>query len=340
MAYNKKSETHLLLEISSLQTQEDGSVRFWTAVDYPNLAYIRLYKAPYARRAGFYQVDCQRQSYSLLHVYYLDQQQTVTDGGMQAHPPVLSIPQATGDSATMLSAICSGENLSQTLLPPEPRAKRLPNFSALPDPDPNIVAQLAQRGQVPSMRSINAVRIEGTRSSLVSSAATRLNKPVVYQQEVSIEKTSMPGIFHITWQEGDNRTEQISFLGIVPVSQMLYDDDKQSVFQTDRLELRGDWDKMPINAQLGYWQRTRNSDLVTNQSSRESEVICRVARNAQAEELHPRLQGRAKELKCHTIGGKVDEISTYYYLEDYGFCLLLGSTSSKYTENSRITEVR
>ncbi|MDR2014547.1 MAG: hypothetical protein LBP99_02845 [Azoarcus sp.] len=339
IAYNKRNEAQLLLEISSLQTQPDGSVRFWTAVDYPNLAYIRLYKAPYARRAGLYQVDCQKQSYSLLHVYYLDQQQIVTDGGMQAYPPVLQIPQATGDSAIMLSAICGQENLSQTLLPPEPRSKRLPNFSVLPDPEANIAAQLAQIGHAPRTRSISTMRIEGTRSPLGGSAATRSDKPAFFQQEVSIEPTPIPGAFHITWQEGNDRTEQISFLGMIPVSQMLYDVGEQSVSQVDRLELRGDWDKMPINGQLGYWQRMRITDLVTNQSNRESEVICKVARSLPAGELHLQLHGKAKELKCHVVGGKVDEISTYYYLEDYGFGFPLGSTSPKYTENSRVTEV-
>jgi hypothetical protein len=340
VAYNKKNETQLLLEVSSLQQQEDGSVRFWAAVDYPYIAYIRLYKAPYARRAGFYQVDCQKQSYSLLHVYYLDQQQTITDGGMQSRPPVLAIPQATGDSATLLSAICSREDLSQTLLPPESRGKRLPNFSVLPDPEANIVAQLAQFKRTPPRQLISAMRAEGTRSFLSGSAAARLNKPAFFRQEILIEPVSTPGIFHVTWQEGSDRTEQMTFLGMIPISQMLYSTEEQNVFQVDRLELRGDWEKMPVGSQLGYWQRVRITDLVTNQSNRESEVICKVAREMSAGELHSQIQGKAKELKCHVIGGKIDEISTHYYLEDYGFGFLLGSKSDKYILNSRITEVR
>ncbi|MCL1861038.1 MAG: hypothetical protein FWG52_05820 [Proteobacteria bacterium] len=340
IAYNRKNETQLLLDVSSLQTQADGSVRFWAAVDYPYLAYIRLYKAPYARRAGFYKVDCQGQSYSLLHVYYLDQQQTITDGGMQNRPPVLSIPQSTGDSATLLSAICSRENLSQTLLPPEARGKRLPNFSALPEPDANVSTQLAQRSAAPPRQTLKALRIEGTRSFLSGSAAARLNKPSFFQQEILIEPTSIPGVFHVTSQEGDNRTEQVSFLGMIPISQMLYSAEEQNVFQVDRLELRGDWEKMPVYGQLGYWQRVRITDLMTNQSNRESEVICRVARDVSAGDLHSRLQGRAKELKCHVVGGKIDEISTYYYLEDYGFAFPLGSASTKYSLDSHVTEVR
>jgi hypothetical protein len=230
--------------------------------------------------------------------------------------------------------------LAQTLLPPEPRTKGLPNFSALPDPDANVAAQLGQLRQVSPVRRINAMHISGTRSLLGGSAVTRLNKPALFQQEVSIEPTASPGIFHIVWQEGDDRTEQISFLGIIPLSQMLYNTEEQNVFQVDRLELRGDWDKMPLHGQLGYWQRVRIKDLVTNQSNRESEVICKVARNLSAGDLHPQLQGRAKELKCYIVGGKVDEISTHYYLEDYGFSFPLGSTSPKHTENSRVTEVR
>jgi hypothetical protein len=340
IAYNRKNETQLLLEISSLQTQADGSVRFWAAVDYPYLAHIRQYKAPYARRAGFYQVDCQKQSYSLLHVYYLDQQQTITDGGMQSRPPVLSIPQATGDSATLLSAICSQENLSQTLLPPEPRGKRLPNFSALPDPDANIATQLAQRRVAPPRQVLKTLRVEGTRSFLSGSAAARLNKPSFFQQEIFVEPTSIPGVFHVTSQEGDNRTEQMSFLGMIPISQMLYSAEEQNVCQVDRLELRGDWEKMPVYGQLGYWQRVRITDLMTNQSNRESEVICKVAREISARELHSQLQGKAKELKCHVVGGKIDEISTFYYLEDYGFSFALGSASTKYSLDSHVTEVR
>ena len=340
IAYNKKNETQLLLEVSSLQTQADGSVRFWAAVDYPYLAYIRLYKAPYARRAGFYQVDCQRHSYSLLHVYYLDQQQTVTDGGMQLRPPVLGIPQATGDSATLLSAVCSGEDLSKTLLPPDPRGKRLPNFSALPDPDAGIAAQLTQLRRALPRQPISAMRIEGTRSPLSGSAAARLNKPILFQQEILFEPTQIPGVFHVTWQEGDDRMEQISLLGMIPISQMLYSTEEQNVSQADRLELRGDWDNMPVGSQLGYWQRARVTDLMTNQSNRETEVICKVIREMPAGELHPQIQGKAKELKCHVLGNKIDEISGYYYLEDYGVGFLQGSTSGKYILNSRVTEIR
>jgi len=340
IAYNKKNETQLLLEVSSLQTQADGSVRFWTAVDYPYLAYIRHYKAPYARRAGLYQVDCQKQLYSLLHVYYLDQQQTATDGGMQTRQPVLSIPQATGDSATMLSTVCGGEDLTQTLPPPEPRGKGLPNFSVLPDQDARIAAQLTQLGRTPPRQPLTTIRVEGTRSSLSGSAAASLSKPGFFQQEILIETTSTPGVFYITSQEGNDRTEQMSFLGMVPISQMLYTAEEQSVFQVDKLELRGDWDNMPNNSQLGFWQRARISNIVTNQSNRESEVICKVSREISAGELHRQLQGRAKELKCHIVGGKIDEISTYYYLQDYGFTLLLGSRSAKYVVDSRVTEVR
>lgn len=340
IAYNKKNETQLLLEVSSLQTQADGSVRFWAAVDYPNLAYLRYYKAPYARRVGLYQVDCQKQVYSLHHVYYLDQQQTVTDGGMQTRQPILNIPQATGDSATMLSAVCGEENLAEVLMPPEPRGKGLPNFSVLPEPDARITAQLAQLGRTPHSRSIRAMRVEGTRSSLSGSAAASLNRPGFFQQEVLVEPTPTPSVFYVTWQEGNDRTEQISFLGMIPISQMLYSADEQSVFQIDRLELRGDWEKMPVYGQLGYSQRARITDMVTNQSNRESEVICKVTREISAGELHQQLQGKAKELKCHLVGGKIDEISTYYYLEDYGFGLLLGSRSAKYILNSRLTEVR
>ena len=340
IAYNKKNDTQLLVEVSSLKTLADGSVRVWAAVDYPHIAYIRLYKAPYARRAGLYHVDCQKQSYSLLHVYYLDQQQTITDGGMQVRPPVLKIPQATGDSATLLSTICSQEDLSQTLLPPEPRGKRLPNFSDLPDPDANIVAQLTQLERVPPRQSVSAMRIDGTRSSLSGSAVARLSKPGFFRQEVSVESTSIPGVFYLTQQEGDDRTEQMSFLGLIPISQMLYSAEEQNVFQVDRLELRGDWSEMPVGSQLGYWVRIRMTDLMTNQSNRESEVICKVARSLSAGELHSQFQGMAKELRCHVVGDKIDEISTYYFLEDYGFAFLQGSRSAKYILDSRVMEVR
>jgi len=340
VAYNKKNETQLLLEISSLQTQADGSVRFWAAVDYPYLAYIRLYKAPYARRAGLYQVDCRKQTYSLLYVYYLDQQQTPTDGGMQTRPSIQVVAQATGDSATLLSTVCSQENLAQTLVPPEARGKRLPNFSTLPEPDANVGAQLAKRKHIAPRRAIKAIRFEGNRLSLSGSAAANLNKSAVFQQEILIEPASIPGVFYLVQQEGNNRTEQMSFLGMIPISQMLYSVEEQNVFQVDKLELRGDWDKMPEGSQLGYWQRVRMTDLMTNQSNRESEVICKVARDLMAGELNSQLHGQAKELRCHVVGAKIDEISTYYYLEDYGFGFLLGSKSAKYMLNSRITEVR
>jgi hypothetical protein len=216
----------------------------------------------------------------------------------------------------------------------------LPNFSTLPDLDANIAAQLRQLRRPPPKQPINAIRVEGTRLTLSGSAAARMNKPVLYQQETLFAPTQIPGVFHVTWQDGDDRTEQISLFGMIPVSQMLYNADEQSVFQVDRLELRGDWDTMPVYEQLGYWQRSRVTDLMTNQSNRESEVICKVIRELPASELYPQLRGQAKELKCHVVGNRVDEISSYYYLMDYGIGFLQGSTSGRYTQNSRVTEIR
>jgi hypothetical protein len=259
---------------------------------------------------------------------------------MQVRPPILKIELATGDSATLLSTVCSGDDLAKSLVPPEPRGKRLPNFSTLPDPEAGIAAQLRQLRRAPPKRPINAIRLEGTRTFLSGSAAARQNKAVLFQQEILLAPTPTPGVFHVTWQDGDDRTEQASFLGMIPISQMLYNAEEQSVFQADKLELRGDWDTMPVYSQLGYWQRTRHTDLMANQSNRETEVICKVISETSASELHPQFQGKAKELKCHVVGNRIDEITSYYYLEDYGFGFPLGSTSGKYNLNSRVTEVR
>ena len=339
VSFNKKSDTQILLEVSSLQAQADGSVRFWAALDYPWVAYIRLFNAPYARRAGFYQANCHEQTYSLLYVYYLDQQHTVTDSGMPARPPVLDIEQATGDSASLMSVICGQENLASALLPVEPRSKFAPDYSVLAEPDTGIAAQLRQLKRTPSRQSLSALRFEGTRASMGGSAAARFSKAGFFQQDVSIETTSIPGMFRVARQEGGDRTEELSFLGMIPVSQTRSNAEEQHFFTVTKLELRGDWDKMPIGSQLGYWRRMRVVDLVTNQGVNEAEVICKVIRDVQADSLNPQLHGNARELKCHTVGDRNDELATYYYLEDYGYAFFQGSTSTRYVVNGRIAEI-
>ena len=150
--YNKRTDTQILLDIQSLKTQDDGNVNFWAGIDYPYLAYIRLLKAPYARKAGFYQANCRKQLYSLLYIYYLDGQGTVTDGGMAARPPVLNIDQAPDDVAAALEMVCDDREAMKTLLPPAPRAKKFPDFSAPAAPDTGIVSQIAQSKRPPPGR--------------------------------------------------------------------------------------------------------------------------------------------------------------------------------------------
>jgi hypothetical protein len=340
VGYNKKSDTQLLLEISSLRTQPDGKLNFWAAVDYPYLAYIRLSRAPYARRAGYYQVDCKKQTYSIHFVYHLDQQQTVTDGGAPGQPPVLDIQQATGDTAALMATVCNQENLASTLLPPESRGKRLPDTYTLPDADSAVLAEITKIRRLPAKMPIGYLRIEGTRTPKSGSAAARLSKSGFFQQDVLVEPSERPGVFHITRREGADRSEQISYLGLFPLSQIVGNADIRNTSKTIKLDLRGDWEKLPQDTQLGYWQRARVVDLVTNQSNAEAEVICRVTKSLDASTLNPRLTGFAKEIVCYTVGDKDDEITSSYYLEDYGFALLLGSTSLKYSLESRIVEIR
>jgi hypothetical protein len=341
VVYNKRNDTQILLDVSSLEEQVDGSLHFWAAIDYPYLAYIRLFKAPYARRAGFYQVNCLRQNYSLLYVYYLDQQQTITDGGLAARPPALTFGQAPNDFAALLTTVCGKRELLKTLVPPEARDKRFPDFAALPEPEAGILGKLSQLGIAPARQPLSYIRVEGTKTFKSSSAAARLNsKSGSFLQEVSIEGAGAPGVFHIVQFEGGDKTEQISFLGMIPISQTFNSPDVQNASILDRLELRGDWKKMPVGGQVSYRQRTRIADIVTNQSSKEEEIICKITRDVAAEGLNPQLQGNARELKCHTVGGRDDDLSTYYYLEDYGFAFQQGVSSTKYSQNSRLTEFR
>jgi len=339
--YNKRNDTQILLDASSIQTQSDGSLRLWAAVDYPYLAFIRLYKAPYGRRAGLYHVDCQRKTYSLLFVYYLDQRQAITDGGIALRPPILTFDQADTDTESVFSTVCDQRDMLKTLLPPEARTKQFPDFAAMPAPEAKIVDLVGKVGFPPPKLPLSYLRIEGTRASKDSSAAARLaSKAGTFVQEVSVERLTTPGVFHVVGQSGEERMEQVSFLGMIPLSQTVDGANSQSAFVVDRLELRGEWKTMPVGAQLSYVQRVRLIDLVTNQSNRDVEVLCRVTREVAADGLNPQLQGNAKEIKCHTIGGRDEEITAYYYLEQYGYALLQGSASTRYSVNSRLVDFR
>ncbi|MDR1855287.1 MAG: hypothetical protein LBR05_10350 [Azoarcus sp.] len=338
--YNKRSDTQVLLDVSSLQQLSDGTVRFWSGVDYPYIAFIRVYKAPYARRTGLFQADCLRRTYSLLHVYYLDQRQTVTDGGMAKRPPRLSFNQASGDYATVLTTVCEQREMLKSLVPPEAREKRFPDFATVPPVNSAVVNQVANLKLKTPRRELSAMRIEGLRTPRGGSVAAQLNHNGAFLQDVTVERTQTPGIFRIVRNEDGDQTEEFSFLGMVPLSQSFNSAGAQNTALVDRLELRGDWVKMPVDSQLGWRQRTRIVDVVTNQSTREAEVLCKVVRPLPAAELSPQLSGGAKELICHDLAASDDEISTYYYLEEYGYVYPQSSITSRFNTKTRLSQLR
>jgi len=339
--YNKRSDTQVLLDVTSLQKLSDGTLRFWSGVDYPYVAFIRVYKAPYARRTGLFQVDCLRQTYSLLHVYYLDQRQMVTDGGMAKRPPRLSFNQASEDNATVLTTVCEQQgDVLKSLVPPEAREKRFPDFSSIPATNPGVVSQIANLKLKAPRMALNFMRIEGIRAPRGGSVAAQLNHNGTFMQDVTIERTQTPGIFRIVRNEDGDQTEEVSFLGMIPISQSFNSAGSQNTALVDRIELRGDWAKMPVDAQLGWRERIRIVDLVTNQTTREVEVLCKVVRPLPAAELSPQLSGGAKELICHDLAASDDEISTYYYLEEYGYVYPQSSITSRFNTKTRLSQLR
>jgi hypothetical protein len=340
-AYDKRDDTQILLDISSLQEQADGSLRFWAAVDYPYRAYIRNSRAPYSRKAGYYQVNCKRHIYSHLYTYYLDQQQTVTDGGLVGRSPILNFNQAFSEHTVLLSTVCDQADILSTLPPLTPRDKKFPDFVTLPTPDAAIIGQIERLKLASPKQTISHLRLEGTRTSKGVSASIRIRDNAgAFQQNTTVERTDTPGVFRIEQHDGNDTTEQMSFLGLIPISQTLNSPLTQSTSRMEKLELRGDWNAMPVGSQLGYKQVLRVVEIFANQSRKEVEMICKVIGDTPARELNSRLQGNAKELRCHGLDTRDDEISVFYYLAEYGFGFQVGSVSSRYAFEAHVADFR
>jgi hypothetical protein len=341
VAYDKREDTQILLDIASLQEQADGSVRFWAAVDYPYRAYIRNSRAPYSRKAGYYQVNCKRHIYSLLYTYYLDQQQTVTDGGLVGRAAILNFSQSFSEHTILISTVCDQADILPTLPPLTPRDKQFPDFVTLPTPDAKIIGQIEQLKIAAPKQTINRMRLEGTRTSKGMSASLRLRDNAgAFQQNFTLEPSATPGVFRIEQHDGNDTAEQMSFLGLIPLSQTLNSPLSQSTARLEKLELRGDWNTMPVGGQLSYRQISQVVEIFANQSRKEGEMICKVVGETPARELNARLQGNAKELRCHELENKDDELLVFYYLVDYGFAFQIGSVSSRYAFESHIADFR
>jgi hypothetical protein len=340
-AYDKREDTQILLDISSLQKQADGSLRFWAAVDYPYRAYIRNSRAPYSRKAGYYQIDCRRHIYSLLYTYYLDQKQTVTDGGLVGRSPILNFNQAFSEHTVLLSTVCEQVDVLTTLPPPPVRDKQFPDFVTLSAPEAAITEQIERLKLAPPRQTLSRLRVEGTRTSKGASASLRLRDNAgAFQQDTTIERTATPGVFRIEQHDGNDTSEQLSFLGLIPVSQTFNSPLTQSTSRLEKLELRGDWNAMPVGGQLSYRQSIRVVEVFSNQSRQEVEVICKVIRVTPAQELNARLQGNAKEFRCHELDNRDDEISVFYYLEEYGYAFQIGSVSNRYAFEAHVADFR
>ncbi|MDR3213275.1 MAG: hypothetical protein LBT71_05065 [Azoarcus sp.] len=337
VAYDDKGDEQIILDVSSIAKQADGSFLFWSAFDHAWLGYDVPYKAPYGRKVEYFSVNCQENAYAQLSGYDLDQQQTVTDGRIELKAKTKNISADFNDYYVLMQAVCGPKEKLALLPRPQTRVKRFPDFSVLPASDAKVLSQLSSLKLTSPKIALNYLRLEGTRTFAKGEDVLLFlrGKSLPSLEEIWVERTGTPNIYRTERRAGKDVTKNIEFLGMLRVSQT----GSTHNFFTQALELHGNWNIIPMNSQLVYKQITRHVDIVTSQSSYEAETTCDVSRELLASELNSRLLGNAKELICQN-SGKNSFIETQYYLEDYGFVVMLKRSSSWITDDVRIVDFR
>jgi hypothetical protein len=159
-----------------------------------------------------------------------------------------------------------------------------------------------------------------------------------------LESTARPGVWKLKTVKVSNnpseeRVEDLTFLGIIPLSSSSFYLSSTWISilrieyaRTDYLVLRGDWENMPIGKKIGFTAGIYNRP---DGMPSYQEIIaeeCEVAESLPARQLHPKLKGNYKVLRCaHKKTVKFpwkSEIREYdfefvrYFLEQYGFAVL------------------
>lgn len=327
-----ESQTWILLDANSLRSQS-GIITFWGGFDYPDIRLDLPYNAPYAQKREHFAVDCAGQTYKLLAGYDLDAGNQVTDGKVFGKPDVKPIVASTEDYALLFAQVCTAPERLGQLASFEPRIK-VPLSLDMPSVRPEVLAAIAGLKLAPPPKKLSYLKIEGT--------STYKGKTSPLLEEKFLSEDAQSGQVKVDLRGDDYEASEVTWRGLIELASSSKFTRMTDTGWLKELNFSGDWQAMPVGAQLSYSKVQLNMNNAAGEYGGEREVTrCTVERSLPASELHARLSGQARELSCHMDGDKYERVFRHIYLVDYGYFLSVKTDKNPfYFDDRRLTDVK
>lgn len=326
------SKTWILLDASSLRSQS-GVVMFWGGFDYPDIRLDLPYNAPYAQKREHFAVDCAGQTYKLLAGYDLDASNQVTDGTVFAKPDVQPIAASAGDYALLFAQVCTAPERLGQLASFEPRLKA-PLSLDMPSVRAEVLTAIAGLKLAPPPKKLSYLKIEGT--------STYKGKTSPLLEEKFLSEDAQSGQVKVDLRGDDYEASEITWRGLIELASSSKFTRMSDTSWLKELSFAGDWQGMPVGAQLSYSTMQKNMNSVVGEYGGEREVTrCTVQRSLPASELHTRLSGQARALSCSQDGDEHERVFHHIYLIDYGYFLSMKTDKNVfYFDERRLADVK
>ncbi|WP_407314941.1 surface-adhesin E family protein [Pseudomonas sp. nanlin1] len=303
-----------LLDRASLQ-RDGTTVRFWSAFDLPSTELEPPYDAPFAQRRERYAADCQAQSWRLLGLYDVDQNQIVTDGKLFPLAEPQPFSKADPEQQALFAVACAAPGKAAQLPPFKPRNKA----------PVALQTKGVNAGVLMAIKRLNLPAATVPLHRVVETGTATLkgkSKPLREEKLFSVDPAT--GQMAVRTRGDGYDSSEVSFRGLFAlVDTTLFKGDGQSMNNSSgltSLSFKGDWKTMPVGAELSYSHQGVTTNSVVGEYGKALIVErCSVEAEVPASTLSARLQGVAKRLSCSAEGDEHKRVDTVYYLPNHGW---------------------
>lgn len=327
-----ESKTWILVDANSLSSQS-GIIRFWGGFDYPSIRLDLPYNAPYGQKREHFALDCAGQTYKLLAGYDLDVGNLVTDGKVFDNPIAQPIASSTADYALLFAQVCAAPERLGQLASFEPRTKA-PVSLDMPSVRPEVLGAIDALKMPAPVKKLSYLKIGGT--------STYQGKTSSLLEEKFLSDDAQSGQIKEVLRGKSYEASEVTWRGLIELASSSKFTRMTDTSWLKELDFSGDWQAMPVGAQLSYSTVELKMNSVVGEYGGEREVTrCTVERSLSASELHIGLSGQAKELSCRIGGDKYERVFHHVYLVDYGYFLSMKTDKNVfYYDDRRLVDVK
>jgi len=320
----------VLIDRSSLRKVGEA-MQFWGAYDSPVIGHDLPFNAPYAQKREHYAVDCARQTFQLLAGYNVDERNTVTDGGVFFQPKDYSVSGSDADYQLLFKTVCESPDALAKLSAFAPRQRAPVAGTAAPAVQAAVLSAVKQLNLPPPRKPLKHL-VETGQATLEGNTAA-------FREELFITPDKVTGQLSVRTQAQGFQGQAISFRGLLALAHRTVFTGNDAMIDSASLRglsFTGDWQQMPVGAQLGYTREGRMSNSLVGEYGKERQsFVCTVSRQVAATQVNATLSGQAKELRCQHQEDRLARVDTLYYLEDYGYFFHAGTDKNDFFYETR-----